>query len=429
MKTFYSVPPDPSTDPVYLTAAAVHSLIHPLPSGTAFCIGVVLLVMMTGRLVQTKGSLARAVLPFVVHLRWGWHRVERAMERGTFSLDAMFDRASDWCLAPLPLEPVRLGREHREGNAIDSSTIARLRAGPRVALAGKGSCHRAGRAVRANIVAALPTVVMIQGVRVGLGRRTRFGPSCQDAVARVFDDLPPILGKRLLVVDAGIATKAQCAAAIEQDTLLGRLRITSKLRCAPPPPTGRPGRRPIHGAVIPPGRDVPEGAPDVERHIPGEAGRIRLRRWHALPYEEFPTLRLDVVRMDDPPYDAPRLVGTTAGALTSEACWGGSRHRWPVETNFFVAQETTAMEMPRAWTATALERRIRLAFLAGSRLQAIAAVCAPQAMGPWDRQPVRSAGRLAHSLDLHAWHCAALALQGVAPRNSRKNPQGLQSKD
>jgi len=118
MKTLYPTPSDPSTDPAYLAGAAVHSLIQPLPSGTAFCIGVVLLVMMTGRLVQTKGSLARAALPFVVHLRWGWHRVERAMERGTFSLDAMFDRAADWCLAHLPIEPVRLGREHREVNAI-----------------------------------------------------------------------------------------------------------------------------------------------------------------------------------------------------------------------------------------------------------------------------------------------------------------------
>ena len=235
MKTLYPVPSEPSTDPAYLAAAAVHSLIHPLPSGTAFCIGVVLLVMMTGRLVQTKGSLARAVLPFVVHLRWGWHRVERAMERGTFSLDAMFDRAADWCLAHLPIEPVRLGREHREVNAIDSSTIARLRASKRLALAGKGDCPRAGRAVRANIVAAVTAVVMIQGVRVGRVRRTRFGPSCQDAVARVFNALPPTPGTRLLVVDAGIATKEQCAAATEQDALLGRLRINVKLRCAPPP--------------------------------------------------------------------------------------------------------------------------------------------------------------------------------------------------
>src|SRR2546428_13340548 len=159
MKTFYPVPPDPSTDPVYLAAAAVHSLIQPLPSGTAFCIGVVLVVMLTGRLVQAKGSLARAVLPFVVHLRWGWHRVERAMERGTFSLDAMFDRASDWCLAHLPLEPVRLGREHRQVNAIDSSTIARLRAGKRLALAGQRYCPPGRPGVPGHILAALTSGV------------------------------------------------------------------------------------------------------------------------------------------------------------------------------------------------------------------------------------------------------------------------------
>jgi hypothetical protein len=104
-------------------------------------------------------------------------------------------------------------------------------------------------------------------------------------------------------------------------------------------------------------------------------------------------------------------------------------HRWPVETNFFVAQDSTAMEMPRAWTATALERRISLALLTGSRLKAIAAVCAPQAMGPWDRQPVRSAGRLANYLAIHAWHFAALALRGVEPRNYRKNLKELQGKE
>ena len=429
MKTLYPVPPDPSTDPVYLAAAAVHSLIQPLPSGTAFCIGVVLIVMMTGRLVQTKGSLARAVLPFVVHLRWGWHRVERAMERGKCSLDAMFDLASDWCLRQVPVEAVRLGTAQREVNAIDSSTIARLRAGSRLALAGKGYCHRAGRAVRANLVAALTTVVMREGVRVGLVRRTRFGGSCEEAVARVFEALPPAQGTRLLVVDAGIATQEQFAAATAQDALLGRLRINVKLRCAPPPPTGKPGRRPVHGAVLHPGRALPEVAPDVDRHIPGEAGLIRLRRWHLRHYEAYPNVRLDVVRIDDPAYDKPLLVGTTASELTSEECRVAYGHRWPVETNFFVAQDSTAMEMPRAWTATALERRISLALLVGSLLKAIAAVCAPQAMGPWDRQPVRSAGRLANYLDLHAWHFATLALEGVAPRNYRTNPKGFQRKD
>src|SRR5437764_13873617 len=233
MKTLYPVPPDPSTDPVYLAAAAVHSLIQPWPSGTAFCIGVVLIVRMTGRLVQTKGSLARAVLPCVVPLRWGWHRVERAMERGKVSLDAMFALASDWCLRQVPVAPVRLGTAQREVNALDSSTMARLRAGPRLALAGKGSCHRAGRAVRANLVAALTTVVMIQGGRGGLVRRTRCGAGRQEAVARVCAALPPAQGKRLLVVDAGSATQEPLATATAQDAVLGRWRSNVKLRCNP----------------------------------------------------------------------------------------------------------------------------------------------------------------------------------------------------
>src|SRR5438094_7005020 len=195
-------PIDLTADPVLLAAAAVHSLIQTLPAGTAFCIGIVFIVMMTGRLVQTKGSLARAVFPFVLHLRWGWHRVERAMERGKFSLDAFLDRAYGWCVANLPVEPVCLGEAQREAVAIDSSTIARLRAVKRLALAGKGYCHRAGRAGRATIGAALTTVVMIEGGRVGLVRRTRFGASGAEAVARVFADVPPPQGKRLLVVDA-----------------------------------------------------------------------------------------------------------------------------------------------------------------------------------------------------------------------------------
>ena len=108
------VPQDPSTDPVSLASAAVHSLIQLLPSGTACFIGVVLIVMMTGRLVYHKGSVARAALPFVVHLRWGWHRVERAMERGKVVLDVLCDQADTWCIANVPVEPVRVGSEARE---------------------------------------------------------------------------------------------------------------------------------------------------------------------------------------------------------------------------------------------------------------------------------------------------------------------------
>jgi len=59
----------------------------------------------------------------------------------------------------------------------------------------------------------------------------------------------------------------------------------------------------------------------------------------------------------------------------------------------------------------------------------MAAVCTPQAIGPWDRQPVRSAGRLANYVDLHAERCIARALKGIAPRNYQKNPNRAWTKD
>src|SRR5256714_15499830 len=82
--------------------------------------------------------------------------------------------------------------------------------------------------------------------------------------------------------------REQCAAATAHDALLGRLRSNAKLRGAPAPPTGKPGRPPVHGAVLHPGRATPEVEPDVETTIPGEKGAVRLRRWNTLHYEEFP---------------------------------------------------------------------------------------------------------------------------------------------
>lgn len=430
MRKLTLVPPDATANPVYLTAAAIGSLIQSLPSGTAYCIGIVLIVMMTGRLMQHKGSLARAALPLVLQLRWGWHRVERAMERGKFLLDGLFDCASEWCLTHLEVEPVRLGCQGREVIAIDSSTIARLRCQVgKAALLGKGYCHRAGRAVRANIVAAAVSVVLIRGVRVGLVRRVRFGASCEAAVSKLFAELPQSRAARLIIVDAGIATKEQFAAATAQDALVGRLRRNCKVRCAPPPPNGKRGRDPIHGPVLHPGHTEPEVAPDEDLTLPGEAGLVRLRRWNQVHWEGYHETPVDVLRVDDPNYKEPLLVGTTARELTTEELWQAYPHRWPVETLFYIGAETTATEKPRAWTEQAVERRIGLGLLSGSLLKAIAAMGEGLAMGPWDKQPQPSAGRLANHLEIHIEKLSALALEGVEARNYRKNPKDAQAQD
>jgi hypothetical protein len=415
--------PRPLTvSPVYLAANAINTLIRRLPAGTAYFIGIVLLTMFTGHLVYHQGSLARAALPYVVHLRWGWHRVERAMARGKVSLDVLFDQAFTWCLEYLPVEPVRLGSEGRTVQAIDSSTVVRLRANKkRCALLGKGYCQRAQRAVQANLVAALTSVVLIRGIRVGVVRRTRFGATCQEAVAQVFADLPASPAKRLFSVDAGIATIEQFQAATEHDALVGRLRKNVTLRRAPHPKRpGKRGRPALHGPVLHPGATCPEGRSDEDLTIRIEDREVRVRRWRNLHFRETPRTLLDVVRVDDPAYKRPLLIGTTARELTTAEIRLAYAQRWPIETNFYVAQGTCAMEMPRAWTEKAIERRISLALLAGALLKAIAAACAPLPMGPWDVKAVSSAGRLANHLSLHAQNFAALALQGLTPRKYRK---------
>lgn len=416
------IPPLLTASPVYLAAQAVNNLVRGLPRGTAYFIGIVLITMFTGQLVHHQGSLARAALPYVVHLRWGWHRVERAMERGQMSLDTLFERAFTWCVACLPVEPVRLGSEQRTVHAIDSSTVVRLRANKqRCARLGKGYCQRVHRAVQANLVAALTSVVLIRGIRVGVVRRTRFGATCQEAVAQVFAALPASPEKRLLCVDAGIATIEQFRAATAQDALVGRLRKNVTLRRAPAPKhPGKLGRSALHGPVVHPGAKRPEGRPDEDTTVRIEDRTVRVRRWRTLHFRETPRTLMAVVRVDDPAYKRPLLIGTTARELTTDEIRSAYAHRWPIETNFYVAQGTCAMEMPRAWTEKAVERRISLALLAGSLLKAIAAACGPLPMGPWDIKAVASAGRLANHLTLQVGNFVPLALHGLAPRTYRK---------
>jgi len=94
-----------------------------------------------------------------------------------------------------------------------------------------------------------------------------------------------------------------------------------------------------------------------------------------------------------------------------------------------MTKHTTATEQPRAGIEPAVERRIGLGWLRGSLLKAIAATGEGWAMGPWDKKPQPTAGRLANHWEIHAENFAELALKGVVPRNYRKNPKSAQAKD
>lgn len=182
---------------------------------------------------------------------------------------------------------------------------------------------------------------------------------------------------------------------------------------------------------------VPEVAPaeTLELEVSAQVGARtetrtrRLRRWCGVHFAEFPATPLAVVRVDDPKFAKPLLLGTTARELATAEVLRGYQCRATIETNFYVAQDSAAMEMPRAFAELAVTRRLSLALLAGSLLKAVAARCAPLALGPWHRKPQATAGRLASFLNLQAAKFAELALQGTAPRKYRKNSAATETKN
>jgi hypothetical protein len=117
------------------------------------------------------------------------------------------------------------------------------------------------------------------------------------------------------------------------------------------------------------------------------------------------------------------------GLETGRALSSVPRQSLTRQTLFYIGAETTATEKPRAWTEQAVERRIGLGLLSGSLLKAIAAMGEGLALGPWDKKPQPSAGRLANYLEIHIENLSALALEGVQARNYRKNPEAAQAQD
>jgi hypothetical protein len=64
---------------------------------------------------------------------------------------------------------------------------------------------------------------------------------------------------------------------------------------------------------------------------------VRVRRWRHLHFRETPRTLWDVVRVDDPAYKRPLLIGTTARELTTDEIRSAYAHRRPIETNFYRA--------------------------------------------------------------------------------------------
>ena len=78
-----------------------------------------------------------------------------------------------------------------------------------------------------------------------------------------------------------------------------------------------------HGPVLHPGALAPEVAPAAEFLIPGDKGDIRVRRWNELHFAEARQTILDVLRIDDPAYQRPLVVGDDRPGADNSGIFAG----------------------------------------------------------------------------------------------------------
>jgi len=91
-----------------------------------------------------------------------------------------------------------------------------------------------------------------------------------------------------------------------------------------------------------------------------------------------------------------------------------------------MTKHTTATEQPKRGSSRLSNDVLDWDGCVARLLKAIAATGEGWAMGPWDKKPQPTAGRLANHWEIHAENFAELALKGVVPRNYRKNPKSAQ---
>lgn len=202
-----------------------------------------------------------------------------------------------------------------------------------------------------------------------------------------------------LVVDRefGVA-EVQAAGA---PAFVARLRKNFTARRAAPPPYAGRGRPPIHGALVRPlarrrgVRQFPATPADQITSWEEDGVTIRAEQWTGLVLPTAPANApsFAVVAVFDPKYHDPLLLATPL-PLSPQATRHLYRDRWPVEQLPLAAKQMIGAARQFVHEPETCQRLPELSLLAGSVLSYAAATGAAVPVGFWDRHPRPTPGRL-----------------------------------
>jgi hypothetical protein len=383
---------------VYHVMTLVSLLVSPMPIGTNQGLLHLLWMMVSGRLLATRG----AVIPGLDQLGLPPTQVRRAwaaLAHGSWTSTRLL---AQWATV---VAQDRQWQAHTYDGyhpvAVDVTGFWRPR------LASCATTHydaTAGKALPAIPVGLIARVGEAAGQRLGLplalvraaphtsstGAHTRRLVQTAVAVAAADD---------VLVFDRGFPVSLLQDA--HATAYVARLPKNFTARRARPPAYAGRGRPPTRGVVVRPlarrrgGRLIAATPPEQVTTFLWSTRTIRAERWAdlLLPTAPAGSPTCTVWAFHDPRYAQPLLVATSLD-LSAAAVYHLYRDRWPVEQLPLAAKQMIGAARQFVSAPETCQRLPELALLAGAVLSYAAATCAPVPTGFWDRRPARTPGRL-----------------------------------
>lgn len=383
---------------VYRVARALCALVVGVPLGTNWGLVLVLWMLLTGRLLATRGAVipalnALGLPPAGVRRSWA------ALGQGAWTVDRLLANWGAWVAQEGAWQPHTVGGYHPVAGDTTGFWRPHLQGCPT-----QHYSAAAGKALPAIPVGILARVGSAHGQRLGVPLalvRAPHGARSPRAHDRV---LVQQAGALLAVDDVLVVDRAFGIALLQEAAVpawAARLPKHFIARRATPPPYGGRGRPPTRGVVVRPlarqrrGKPLPATPPDAVITWE-EGGRVlRAEQWTDLVLPDAPTdaPRFQVVAVHDPRYKTPLLVATGLG-LTPRDVRELYRDRWPVEQVPLTGKQLLGAARQFVSAPETCQRLPELALLAGAVLNYLAATQEAVPTGFWDRHPRRTPGRL-----------------------------------
>ena len=390
---------------VYRTLTILCELVMVLPIGTNLGLLHVLLALLSGRLLLTRGAVFPALdglglTPAAVRRGWA------ALSHGDWAISQLLERWQTF------VQRENRWQAHYHGGyrplAVDTSAFFRPR------LQGCATKHfhpQAGKALPAIPFGLIGRVGSVAQQRLALPlafvRASGAKPSESTLQQQTLQQAVALAAAHdVLVVDRGFKLKRLQQANAKQFVARGPKNFSAR-RSQLPAYKGR-GRKPSYGLKVRPlprrykGKTQVATTPDHTESWNENGYSLRADWWYdlVLPDAHPGAATFHVVVLHDPRWSEPLLLLTNL-RLSASLVRAVYHDRWPIEQLPLVAKQLIGAE--RQWVSApeACQRLPELALFAGSVLSYLAATQPVLPTGFWDRTPRRTAGRLRRQL-LHA---------------------------